>query len=117
MSVCKHVKPTVQNRTPDDMKLYRRKRIKLDPREDRPVSKHKGVENSGEDQSGLFEMIPSTNTVVDSGFEATICNVYLRFDLEVNVFRVSRLFIGFQNMRSCKTICRAYSLLSDCDLN
>ena len=79
ISVCKHVKPTVQNRTPDDMKLYRRKRIKLDPRKDRPVSRDNAKENSGEDQSGLFETIPSTNTVADSGFEVTMCSVYLRF--------------------------------------
>ena len=79
MRVSKHVKPTGQNRTPDDMKFYRRKRIKLEAKMDEPVDKHKGGENFREDGSCLFETIPLTNAVADSGFEVTMCNVCLRF--------------------------------------
>ena len=79
MTVPKHVKPTGQNKTPDDMKFYRRKRIKLEAKMDEPVDKHKGGENFREDGSCLFETIPLTNAVADSGFEVTMCNVCLRF--------------------------------------
>ena len=74
MRVSKHVKPTGQNKTPDDMKFYRRKRIKLEAKMDRPVDKHK--EEGG---SCLFGTTPLTNAVADSEFEVTMCNVCLHF--------------------------------------